>query len=190
MSDCYETIETIKVGGLSFAVAVARDDDATPPWDREDGHGPVSDWRRSRDKSPGERVVSEDRGSYRFYDMREAVCIAERDAWGLCDEARAKLSAKLGREPTKGEIRAQAVENDFQRLRAWCDDEWSYVVLRVTLLDVEGEDTDTTAYCGGFESDYRDYILESAHVMAQELARDIGRKKYIDEGARRIRVRA
>ena len=37
--------DTIEHEGLRFRVTFPYDDDATAPWDREDGHGPVSECR-------------------------------------------------------------------------------------------------------------------------------------------------
>jgi hypothetical protein len=41
---------------MPFSLVVALDDLNDPPWERADGHGPVSDWTR-REKRPGERVL-------------------------------------------------------------------------------------------------------------------------------------
>ena len=38
--------DTIEVDGLSFAVSMEYDDCMSPPWEEEDGHGPVSEWTR------------------------------------------------------------------------------------------------------------------------------------------------
>jgi hypothetical protein len=71
-----------EAGGKRFAARVERDERADPPWDYEDGHGPVSDWT-TRDKRAGELVLCEDRGSRRFYDFAAACRIARRDGWGF-----------------------------------------------------------------------------------------------------------
>jgi len=55
------------------------------PWDEECGHGDVSDWT-TRDKLPGELVLSEDGRSKRFYDFAGACKIARRDGWGFLPE--------------------------------------------------------------------------------------------------------
>ena len=59
---------------------IVHDDDAEPPWDREDGQGPVSNWT-DRVKEPGERTLCEDGGSRRYYDVQEATRIAKRDVF-------------------------------------------------------------------------------------------------------------
>ncbi|AOZ05924.1 TPA: hypothetical protein QDB15_000005 [Burkholderia vietnamiensis] len=80
-----------------FRLNVETDDDKGAPWDEEDGHGPVSDWT-TRDKRPGEWVLSSDHGSKRFYDVAEANRIAKRDGWGLSDAQRQALIARLAKD--------------------------------------------------------------------------------------------
>ena len=67
---------------LTCVVAIVDDDQNNPPWENEDGHGPVSDWTR-RDKRPGEIELNSDHGSKRYYDFQEACKIARRDGWGF-----------------------------------------------------------------------------------------------------------
>ncbi|MDP5500313.1 hypothetical protein P3775_18370 [Pseudomonas aeruginosa] len=90
-----ERIE-LNIGGKDFVFAVDFEDDydAGAPWEMAEGHGPVSDWE-NRDKRPGELVLNSDRGAKRFYDFAEACRIAKRDGWGLDDDAKAELLARL-----------------------------------------------------------------------------------------------
>lgn len=79
--------DTFEHAGRTFHVTFPYDNDATPPWEREDGHGPVSDWRHAGHdgrmfKAPGELVLCTDRYAYRVYDFAEACKIALRDGWG------------------------------------------------------------------------------------------------------------
>jgi hypothetical protein len=143
------------------------DADAPAPWDNEDGHGPVSGWER-RSKRPGEMILNSDRGSHRFYDFQEAIKIARRDDWNSCNVAT--------KDATKGQLRTDAVYADFERLRAWCRDEWRYVGVIVTPLSDNPEQDDETptdyAYAvWGIESDCSDYIKETALELAGEHAR-------------------
>jgi len=117
------------------------DDTSDAPWEREDGHGPVTDWER-RSKGAGERILDSDHGSKRFYDFSEAVKIARRDGWGLSEEDTAKLATRLGRTPTPGDIVAEAVEKDFKWLKDWCDDKWQYVGYVVTITGPDDEELD------------------------------------------------
>lgn len=161
--------DRITIDGLTFSVRLEPDYDSESPWAREDGHGPVSDWT-TRDKRPGEWVLSCDRHHRRFYDAAEATRIAKRDAWGLNCAALAALEERIGRAPTRGEITAEAVRRDFQRLHAWCIDEWCYVGVVVELLNTDGEPTGENASLWGVESDADDFIDECAQELAQELA--------------------
>ena len=173
-----DRITTIEHAGLSFGVSTAHDHDHGAPWDENDGHGPVREasYRGYRypTKEPGERVLWSDRGDALLYDYAGAMKLAERDGWGLSPEATAKLAAKLGRAPKAGEIRAQAVEHDFNYLRGYANGDWSYVGVIVTLLDTDGDDTDESESLWGVESSCSDYINETAAELAEQLADRIG----------------
>jgi hypothetical protein len=125
--------------GLTLRIRFERDGDMGPPWEEHDGHGSVSEWT-TRDKRAGERVLHSDRDSKRYYDFADAIRIAKRDGWGLGDAQKAALAARLGRQPTAKQIRAEAVERDFEYLRAWCADEWQWTCIIVELLDASGRE--------------------------------------------------
>ena len=159
--------DTFERGGRTFRVNMPYDDCGLTPWEDDCGAGIVSDGTR-RDKEPGERELCSDRGSRRFYDFAETTKKAKRDAWGLGEEHKAALARKLGREPTRKQIIAEAVERDFDRIRRWCNDQWQYVGVVVTALDDEDEDVESQSLWG-IESDCEDYIAEVTHEMADEL---------------------
>lgn len=101
---------------------VIDDDTGGAPWEQCDGHGPVSEWT-ARDKRPGERVLCEDRPSKRFYDFAEAVRIAKRDGWDTQPYGTG----------TANERAARAAEADYKFLRSWCNDDWRYIGVAVTV---------------------------------------------------------
>ena len=148
MSNAYRT-ETREHGSLLFRIEWVYDHDSDPPWDREDGHGPVSDWEH-RSKRPGEMVLNSDRGSHRFYDFAEAVKLARKDGWNTApfnwrtDGARAHAAALA----------------DFDYLRRFCTDQWHYCGIVVTLLDADGEPDSVDASLWGIESEGDDYHEE------------------------------
>lgn len=120
-----------EVDGFTITAQIVLDNHAEPPWEQEDGHGPVSDWT-TRTKKPGERILTGDGQYCRYYDMQEATRLALRDGWG---------APPWG--PYKPGIAAtMAVEDDYQALRGWCNDEWYYcgVVLIVSRGEVELDD--------------------------------------------------
>lgn len=178
---------TFTRSGLTFRFNTEHDTDAEAPWDREDGHGPVSDQRyhpfgmgSNPPKAPGERILYWDRGYFRAYDWAEAMKIAKRDGWGLGADDIAKLAHRLGRVPTNGDIAAEAVHRDFERLRRWCGDQWRYVGVIVTLM-VEDDDGELVDYDGplrakfmdslwGVEDDEAEYLEETAHELADGIA--------------------
>lgn len=120
--------------GFYAVVELPYDTDHGPPWKECDGHGPVSEWT-SRDKRPGECKLSSDRSSKRYYDFAAAVKIARKDRWGLSPEGLVELTTKLGRTPTKGQIAVAAVERDCEMLRGWCNNEWHWIGVVVTIYD-------------------------------------------------------
>lgn len=146
--------------GRTFRAETFHDEDMGEPWKVHDGHGVISDWT-TRDKRPGERVLISDRSNKRYYDIAETQKIALRDGWDT--------------EPygtgTKRERAARAVEADFERMQAWCKDEWSWVWLKVTLLDSDDEPTDEYETLGGIEGDSgMEYLKEEAESMAGEIS--------------------
>jgi hypothetical protein len=145
------------VDGRRFRLEIRRDDDMGEPWKEHDGHGVVSEWT-GRKKKPGERVLHEDRRSYRYYDVQASIERAFKDWVGT----ELVIDGK-----TRGQRAAAAVEADFERLRRWCNDDWYWVYLKVTLLD--GRNKGEFETLGGVESDAEAYISESAHELAGEL---------------------
>lgn len=171
--------ETVALSdSLQIRIRAEHDLDHGAPWEDCDGHGPVSEWT-TRDKRSGERVLSTDRRSKRFYDFAGAIALAKRDRWGLRDADKAALAAKLGRAPTANEICAEAVERDFKHLQDWCEDRWQYLSVTVTLESLY-DDGNAKGIAGdaicGVESDgnyWREIALEmangviAAHVTEQ-----------------------
>lgn len=149
---------TCTVDGFDCTATVHRDDDSTPPWKREDGHGPVSEYT-SRDKNAGERVLIADGNSKRYYDFAEAIKIAKRDGW---------YAEPFG-TGTKAQRAERAVERDFAALKAWCDDEWYYVAVAVTVskngIQLTG---DFDHACWGTECNYLDGGNEHLTELANE----------------------
>ena len=161
--------ETIEHEGHSFQVEHFADEYADAPWVREDGHGIISDWTR-RDKRPGEVSICEDRGSHRYYDVQATMKIARRDGWGLGPEDVEALARKLKRTPTAGDIVAESVRMDMDRMRRWCNDDWHYVGVVVTLLTEDGDPLESRSESlWGIESDCTDYLREVAHEIAEQI---------------------
>ena len=181
-------MDTIEYQGLTFRVTQEHDHDHGAPWDEEDGHGEVSDWTR-RDKKPGERVLCDDRGQKRFYNFAGAVKTA-RAEWGVGPEVKAAFLAKHGREMTRGEIAVHAAESDYEYLRRWCDNQWSYVGVCVELLDVDGQEVGKGESLWGIDSDADEYLAQVAQELAEECAHGIARnRKNLKVGNTIYRIR-
>lgn len=142
--------DTVEVDGFHFTVRYLNDDSSRTSWSDGDGYGSISD-PTSREKTPGERVIYSDRWGKRYYDWQGTIAKAKSEGWGLGEEELAKLTAKLGRTPTKGEITEQSVANDFEYHRAWLNDEWRFVTIHVRC-----EETGEDDYLGGVET-YKDF---------------------------------
>lgn len=111
---------TCEEEGFEIVATIHEDDDDTPPWDRDELHGPVSDWT-DRDRRSGEKVLKEDGCLRRYYDFAEAFRTARREQWYAPPlDAEANIDA--------------GAEHDYEVLRAWCNDEWSFVGVDVVVL--------------------------------------------------------
>lgn len=171
MTTPLDTIETT-YKRHTIRVHVHNDDDMGPPWEEHDGHGIVSDWKRHClvDKAPGEMILCEDRGSVRFYDFQATMKKAKSEGWGLGEKETARLAARLGRQPTKGEILHASVMHDYEFLKGWCNDEWRWVGYVTEILGPDGSKLETEHdSCWGFEStdDGIKYMTGEARSIAE-----------------------
>jgi hypothetical protein len=154
--------ETITRHGLTFAVEYHHDHDSAEPWEECDGHGPVTNWE-TRDKRPGELILNTDGHAKRFYNYAEACRIAQRDGWNA---APYDVPGETPRQQA-----ARAALADFERLRAWCADEWHWCGVVVALLDEDGEELPDSASLWGIESDATACLESVAAELADEVAR-------------------
>jgi hypothetical protein len=152
--------------GNTLTVSTPYDETHREPWKECDGHGIISEWT-SRDKAAGEWILASDGDSRRFYDFAETIKLAKRDGWGLGDEHKTELTRKLGRAPTKREITAESVRRDYEFLRGWCNDQWTYIGVTVTLTDPDGKELGEDSLWG-VES-FGDYWKEIADELAETL---------------------
>lgn len=150
-----------EVEGFTIKARIVDDDTNRTPWE-DDGHGPVSDWT-TREKRPGERTLSQDRGSRRFYDFAEAVKRARADGW----------DAPPFGTGTAGERAARAAELDFKMLKAWCDDEWHYVGVVLSVWRADVCLAKHAASLWGIEANYPHTEAERANEYLQEVANEL-----------------
>lgn len=145
--------------GRTFRVETEPDVDAGPPWEDCDGHGVVTEWT-TREAEDGYRLLSWDHHSRRYYDFNASLELAKKDRWGL--------AADKAKGLTPEQITVQAVENDYEYLRAWCNDEWRYVIVTVTLVG-----TDYSQSLGSVEDSDEAYIAEVARELAKQLTAEL-----------------
>jgi hypothetical protein len=148
--------QTFDHAGRTFRVNLEPDQFSGAPWKECDGHGIIREARAQYGEKPakraGERVLYSDRWNVTLYDFAGTLERARRDCWGLGEDALAKLTARLGRAPTKREITAESVERDFAYCYAWANDQWQWMSVSVVLLDHDGNETQYQESCGGVDN--------------------------------------
>lgn len=161
-----DTIEAER-DGFTIRAAIHDDDDTTPPWEREDGHGEVTGWTR-RAKEPGELVLSEDRDSKRFYDFAGACRKALAEGWRNREDARAVEAGEPVKRSAR-EVASRAAREDFETLRAWCRDDWHYCGVVVT-VEREGVELASESLWGverNYPGSDNAYLTETAGELAE-----------------------
>lgn len=169
MSEAFNT-ETIEHRGITVQIEYFYDQDAGKPWENCEGHGVMREaysYYDKPEKKPGEVLIQGERGNYWVYDIQETTKLAKRDGWGVSD-APAGL--------TKNQITALAVQKDLDFLRGWINDDWHYAGVVCTVLDSEGEETEDTESCWGFET-FNDYHETAGKEMAEALAESVHRAR-------------
>jgi len=153
------------IDGFKVTARIEYDHDMGEPWKEHDGHGVVSEWT-TRAKRPGERVLNQDRGSYRYYDFAATVRLARRDDWDAPPYGTGTAKQRAER----------AAEADYRRMKAWCDNEWHWcgVVLSVSRAGICLDDHAASLW--GIESDAGDYFEEVFDELIDD-ALDVARAK-------------
>ena len=136
------------VEGVNFRADLVADECSGSPWENSDCYGVVIDGWLLRDKYPCERILVQDRGCKRFYDHQASVI-------------KFRSQGCTAKEAHKQALR------DFERLRGWCNDQWFYAGVVVTLLDDFGDEiSDCSDSLWGIESDCSEYHREVASELA------------------------
>lgn len=170
-----DTIET-EYKGYTIRVNVFHDEDMGPPWEEHDGHGIVSDWinreylESLQESSADFWELCSDRQSVRYYDAGETFKIAKRDGWGLGDNGKAELKARLGaKRLSRKQITLESVRRDFENLQAWCNDEWHWEGYQTEILKPDGTKLDVDHdSCWGYDSsDGSNYMVGEAQGNAE-----------------------
>ena len=151
---------TIERDGFTITARLKHDTDHRAPWDECDGHGPVSDWTR-RAKAPSELLLAGDMGGHRrYYDLAGAQRIALRDQWGVNGVDRESMTPRA--------YAALAARRDFDYLQSWCNDEWHYVGVVLSVAR-NGITLDShAAALWGIESNATAYLGEVAADLLEE----------------------
>lgn len=145
--------------GFRFRARILADEFGDSPWENDDGVGVVSEWTR-RAKRPGEMTLARDREKFRYYDFAATMRRAVAEGW----------SAAPHDQGTRRQRAARAVIAEFQRLRAWCNDEWHYVGVSVRMVNADGEEFGEAESLWHIESDATDYHRDVASELADSLS--------------------
>lgn len=169
-------VSVIEHKGRTFEVSRYSDDIQSPPWENSDGHGTVRYIDNRESLGRGEVILCDlDRGRF-VYNFGAALLTASRDKWGLPPPEVGSLAQRLGKKPTKAQIRAEAVRKDMQYLRGFCSGDWIYIGVCVRIIGSDGapqgEPFENALW--GIES-CGEYWEEVAHEIADEILSDRGR---------------
>ena len=154
-------IETIEHCGITVKVEYFYDDTypGRNPWAEYDGN--VNIYELRGDKKPSEIILKTNGRTAWAYDIIEAIAQAKTEGWG-CDARGAQLLTEKQRI-------LLAVEHNVEMWRGWLNDDWHYAGVVCTVLDSEGEETNETDSCWGFET-LNDYHETAGREMAEALA--------------------
>lgn len=161
----YDNTGEAELEGFTLKAYTQPDEGHEPPWEAEDGHGPVREARGTTyasnmpAKGPSERPLVSERGWALYYDFAEACRIARAERWD------AEPYNTDGRETPKQQA-AKAAEADFKRLQAYCNGDWHYIGV---IVDAYREGIKLgSASLWGIESDADGYLEEAAEELAAE----------------------
>lgn len=185
MSNTYNT-ETREIDGRKYRIEWQYDDTYGRPEGESDGHGVCADINFDpktfgEDPEDGELDLEEvvrhkmmrvlDTASrrqtwYRVYDVWETMKVAKKDGWGVANPAGL----------TPDEIIAKAIDNDFNYLKGWYNDDWHWCGITVILLDEEGDPTEDEASLWGLCSDDAECHEEVIKELVSEIQRQVKRE--------------
>lgn len=103
-----------------------------------------------------------------WFDARNNLTAIATDWHDDINEAYSELYASHRATMSKREYAAQAAMQDYKRLRDWCNDQWYYVGVIVTITDSDGEEIASDSLWG-IESDASEDLLETANELLDQL---------------------
>jgi len=165
----YDGEETTTLpNGWQIKVEFQRDDDMCAPWKEHDGHGYVYE-THEREEHMDDWELNSERGWYRYYDWKKTLPLAIKDLWD---------AKPYG--GNKQERAMRAMKHDCEWLRRWCQDDWWWCGMTVTLLDENDFEIDSES-CWGYDSDSIDYLCSEARNWA---ARMICKERKVRQAVR------
>ena len=83
------------------------------------------------------------------------------------------MGFQASKTETVAQKAARYAEEDFKRLKAWCDDKWWWNCAVVTLMTISGEKTEKHMCVGRLASDDEQGLEEIKLDLAQELSDEV-----------------
>lgn len=155
--------------GWKIKVAFQYDQDSGPPWKDCDGMGVIEEccYRPGEYGEYDDWILNSDRGWYRYYDWKATLPEAMRDGW----------NTKPYNFHSTHEQAMAAMRSTYEFLRRWCNDDWWYVGMIVTLLDENDDELDEES-CWGYESESIDYLCSEARSWAAHMIKKQRREHF------------
>ena len=149
--------DTFTVRVHKFVFEAKHDESGRRPWEDYSIYDDVvSNWV-TRDKKPHERILTTVEKSKRFFNVKKYLNLAKSHG---CTKKQA----------------ADQLETSFKHLQDWCNDHWHYIGVCVTLLDDEGDRTNTTESLWGVEDSDQAYIEKIARELAVGIAQVVDKE--------------
>jgi hypothetical protein len=157
--------------GFQLVFLVQKDLDMPAPWRDCDGVGIVKESRKHPGPSYEDWILDKYRGFYRYYDWKATLPIAMKEGWDSPPyfERDRQLRA------------LRAMRREYRYFARWCEGLWHYVYYRVTLLDPE-ENEIANESCGGYSSEYLNYLASEARSAAAWILKRAHRKFWAERG--------
>lgn len=143
--------------GFDLTVTIEPDQHSGAPWD----NSPYSLTMEHSSRNSGMYQATG-----HWFDAGNLVAITSN--WTDCPhDARDQIHAMHRATMSPRAYAALAARQDFERLRAWCNDDWNYVGIIVTASKA-GINLGTVSLWGLESDDKSGYLIETAQDLAQE----------------------
>lgn len=148
----HDEIYTDPHTGMQYRVDYYADHDSGPPQRVSDGHGVVTEQGYDLSDPEVRELIAESATEDMAMRMPLFKLLHANRGHFLYYDTVASISKAIHEWGCKPEEAPAAVEQDYEYLRGWYDNDWHYMTIQVTKLDENGEETDDYQIVGGYES--------------------------------------